>query len=219
MRLLAAAAIVPFETPPLAKCLLAGFQNGLRIDVIVVIVLRPGGRLQAGEEVSGRKLLGVADDDDLLSAEHAAKSVLGTHLRCFVDHKEVELQVPRRHELGERERKLMKQGFNVWIARPALARSCRTGVKRLTLENSLPSSLISVQVFLGPSCAPTGGVAWSNLARTAARSVTILARSRSANARRRASSKAPLFAASPSAWRAAAARRSAALFKRYCGLP
>jgi hypothetical protein len=108
---LAAAAIVPFESPALAKALLAGFQNRRRIDVIVVIVLRPGGRLHAGEEVSGRKLLGVADDDDLLSAEHAPESVLGTHLRCFVDHKEVELQVPRRHELGERERRHHKAGL------------------------------------------------------------------------------------------------------------
>ena len=55
------------------------------------------------------------------------------------------------------------------------------------------------------------------MARTAARSVTILARSRSANARRRASSKAPLFAASPSAWRAVAARRSATIASKSDG--
>ena len=125
---------------------------------------------------------------------------------------------PAATNLASESGDIIKQGFNVWIARPPLARSWRTGVKRLTFENSFQSSLISVQVFLDPSCEPNGGTATSSLARTVARSAKIFALSRSANTRRRASSEAPLFATSPSARRAEAARRSTTIASNRRGM-
>src|SRR5271157_1276517 len=79
-------------------------QDRLVLKVDELVVVRPFiGR--AGEEVRGRQLLLVADDNDLSRPQHATEGVLRPHLRRLVNYYEVEFDPVRRKKLRQRERR------------------------------------------------------------------------------------------------------------------